>query len=92
MERGLSGELTGPQVHGFVMQAALTSLAFIDQEVFRPATEFPWCLGQGCVKRNLRNLGQDAVTAEEGATMPIRALVKRNHNMNELAAGIKLMM
>lgn len=74
-----------------VMEAAFVAMAFMQQECFAVAQDYPWKLGQGDILQNLLALGEEDDVGE-ATTWKIQQLVRQGWNMEELIRGVRLMM
>lgn len=91
VSRGLSSGLSPRVLQGQVLHAASTCVAFMDQQIFMPAVQLPWSLGQGDVDANLRRL-RIAPRPEEPVSRKVQELLNEGCNLAELKAGIRLLM
>ena len=89
--RALGDQGNGRQLQDKVLQAAFVSMAFMQQEIFVPASQPPWRLGRGDIEDNLKKLGEGPA-ATESTTWKIQKLVIMGSNMQELVAGVRLLM
>ena len=60
------------------MQAALTTVAVVEQEAFRPASTHPWSLVQGDADCNFQQLRDAVVDAAEQTASNIQHLLMRS--------------
>eukprot|EP00974_Lingulodinium_polyedra_P096110 9315106-Lingulodinium_polyedra.AAC.1 len=68
----------------------MVQLAYLDDIVFRPVAQYPWCLCQGDMSANLDALAAGP-SPTEVTSCKIKELLGRHSNRQELLWGLRLM-
>ena len=90
VSRGLAKQLGAYGLQHKVMQASLTSLAFMEYHAFAPAMTLPWSLFNGCIEDNLEALARGPEPTE-AVSWKIQRLLQEGGNRHEIAAGVRLL-
>eukprot|EP00969_Alexandrium_andersonii_P121553 5373634-Alexandrium_andersonii.AAC.1 len=88
---GQACQLAARELRSRVLSGAHTAVGFMTQQLFAPASEYPWCLGAGNVEGNLDELAQGP-EPQEAVASKIWRLLQLGYSKAMLVAGVRLLM